>query len=122
MLLISQLFCHFPVAPNILMDSEPDDVETVEGMNVLFVCASSGRPRPNITWYRDAVNNSLLPVNLSDVRVTVSQTEEGERVLISELTLRSVLPSDSGVYHCIAENTVDSDVRNATLAVNGELY
>ncbi len=121
-LLIPQLFCHLPVAPNILMDSEPDDVETVEGMNVAFMCAASGRPRPNITWYRDAVNSSLLPVNLSNVRVTVNQTEEGERVLISELTLRSVLPSDSGVYTCIADNVVDStDVRNATLTVNGEL-
>ncbi len=102
------------------MESDRKDVETVEGMNVSFVCAASGRPRPNISWYRDSVNNSLLPVNLSSVRVTVSQTEEGERVLVGELTLRNVLPSDSGVYHCIAENIVDSDMRNATLAVNGE--
>ena len=59
-------------------------------------------------------------MNVSDPRVIVTETEMGERELISNLTINDVLPSDSNVYRCIAENDVDSDMRNATLTVNGE--
>ena len=61
-------------------------------------------------------------MNVSDPRVIVTETEMGERELISNLTINDVLPSDSNVYRCIAENDVDSDMRNATLTVNGESF
>ena len=99
---------------------DPDNVDVTEGMSAPFLCAATGRPRPSITWYRDGTNDSLLAVNVSDPRVIVTETEMGERELISNLTINDVLPSDSNVYRCIAENDVDSDMRNATLTVNGE--
>ena len=110
--------CDFPVVPDFTMDS--DDIDVTEGMSAPFLCAATGRPRPSITWYKDGTNNSLLAVNVSDPRVIVTETEMGERELISNFTINDVLPSDSNVYRCIAENYVDSDMRNATLTVNGE--
>ncbi len=111
-------YCDCPVATDFTMD--PDDVDVTEGMSAPFLCAATGRPRPSITWYKYGTNDSLLPVNVSDPRVIVTETEMGERELISNLTINDVLPSDSNVYRCIAENDVDSDMRNATLTVNGE--
>ncbi len=98
----------------------PVDVETVENETISLSCTAEGRPQPSITWYRMADNDSLLLVNMSDDRVEVNQTEQGERRLTSELTLSNVLPSDSGVYVCIAENIVNSDMSSANLTVNGE--
>ncbi len=114
----SSLFCDFPVDPEFTMD--PDDVDVTERMSAPFLCAATGWPRPSITWYKDGTNDSLLAVNVSDPRVIVTETEMGERELISNLTINDVLPSDSNVYRCIAENDVDSDMCNATLTVNGE--
>ncbi len=98
----------------------PVDMETVENETILFSCTAEGRPQPSITWYRMADNDSLLLVNMSDDRVEVNQTEQRERRLTSELTLSDVLPSDSGVYVCIAETVVKGDMSSATLTVNGE--
>ncbi len=98
----------------------PDDVVVTEGMSAPFLCAATGRPRPCITWYRDGTNDSFLAVNVSDPRVIVTETQMGERELISNFTINDVLPSDSNVYRCIAENDVNSDMSNTTLTVNGE--
>ncbi len=108
------------VAPDITMGTGSDDVDVTEGMSAPFLCAATGRPRPSITWYRDDANDSLLAVNVSDPRVIVTETEMGERQLISNLTINDVLPSDSNVYRCIAVNDIGNDMRNATLTVNGE--
>ncbi len=118
--IIITCICDCPVAPDITID--PDDVVVTEGMSASFLCAAIGLPRPSITWYRDGTNDSLLAVNVSNPRVIVTETQIGERELISNLTINDVLPSDSDVYRCIAENDVNSDMNNnnATLTVNGE--
>ncbi len=110
--------CDCPVDPDVTMD--PHDVDVTEGMSASFLCTATGRPRPSITWYRDDTNDSLLAVNVSDPRVIVTETEMGERELVSNLTINDILPSDSDVYHCIAENDVNSDMSNTSLTVNGE--
>ena len=61
---------------------------------------------------------------MSDVRVTVTEEEMGDRELMSNLTLRSVLPSDAADYICLVDNDVGNGrVRSsATLSVNGTWY
>ena len=89
-------------------------------MSATFLCTATGRPRPTITWYQTVGDSDTQKrVNVSDVRVTVTEEEMGDRELMSNLTLRSVLPSDAATYVCIAENIVDVEMSNDTLTVNG---
>ena len=108
------------VAPDITLD--PDDVETVEGMSVTFLCAATGRPRPTITWYTYDGNSTKEVVSASDVRVTVTEEEMGGREVMSNLTLRSVLPSDAADYICHVDNGVGNGRMrsSATLTLNGK--
>ena len=102
-----------------MITKPPMDVEVIEKETVLFTCETTGRPRPRITWYK-ADDSGLLTVN--DSRITVSEMEDGEREILSNLTLDSVLPSDSVTYVCSAENEVaivGVERENATLTVNG---
>ena len=115
-------YCLFlAVAPDIT--TPPMDLlEAVEQESVLFICEATGRPRPRITWYKYDDSGQLTVIDVTDSRITVSQVEDGEREIMSNLTLDSVLPSDSATYVCSAENEVAMDgiVReNATLTVNG---
>ena len=114
---ISYLFLCL-VAPVITMG--PEDVDILEGASAEFVCVATGRPRPTITWYQTVDDSNMrVCVNLSNVRVTVSEVEMGERGSISTLTLSNTLPSNAATYVCVAENVVTTDEDNATLTVNG---
>ena len=110
------------VAP--VITTPPLNGEVTEQESVLFICEATGRPRPTVTWYK--ADNSGLPrtVNVTDPRINIiTQVEDGERGIMSNLTLDSVLPSDSATYVCSAENevAVDGETRaNASLTVNGK--
>ena len=109
------------VAP--VITTPPLNSEVTEQESVLFICEATGRPRPTVTWYK--ADNSGLPrtVNVTDPRINISQVEDGERGIMSNLTLDNVLPSDSATYVCSAENevAVDGETRaNASLTVNGK--
>ena len=97
--------------------------EVTEQESVLFICEATGRPRPRITWYKYDDSGLLTVIDVTDSRITVSEVEDGERGIMSNLTLDSVLPSDSATYVCSAENevAVDGVTRaNASLTVNGK--
>ena len=116
MILLYYLLC--PVAPDITLD--PDNVEILEGMSATFLCAATGKPRPTITWYRTVDDSDTLErVNVSNNRVTVTENENGDRELMSNLTVTNVRPSDTATYICIAENWVAIEMSNDTLTVNG---
>ena len=109
------------VAP--VITTPPLNSEVTEQESVLFICEATGRPRPGITWYKADNSGLLTTVNVTDPRITVSQVEDGKRRIMSNLTLDSVLPSDSATYVCSAENevAVDGETRaNASLTVNGK--
>ena len=116
-----KLHCLFlAVAPVITKPPMKDEVNEQE--SVLFTCEATGRPRPRITWYKADGSGLLTVVDVNDSRITVSEMEDGERDIVSNLTLDSVLPSDSVTYVCSAENEVaivGVARENATLTVNG---
>ncbi|XP_076583696.1 B-cell receptor CD22-like [Chaetodon auriga] len=59
--------------------------EIVEGSSVTLTCSSDANPAANYTWYKENVNVKAL-------------SEE------AQLVFRSIQSSDSGEYHCAAEN------------------
>ena len=93
-------------------------------MSATFLCGATGRPRPNITWYIHDDSDTLELVNMSDVRVTVTEEESGETELTSNLTLSNVLPSDAANYICHADNDVGDGMvtSSATLIVYGKWF
>ena len=84
-------------------------------------CESTGRPRPTITWYRVQLNGTdRVRLSNDDSNITIQETEEGNRTIMSILTISPTAPSDATDYVCVAENVVDTDEMNAMLTVHGK--
>jgi len=77
----------------------------LEGVSVTLECRASGVPRPTVSWLK---NDLDLPV---DARLTV---DDGGTLRLTALTL-----SDSGVYRCVASNSLGSVSEFARLHVFG---
>ena len=107
------------VAPEIT--DAPDDVVVDELFNASFTCLASGRPGPNITWWRVESDGSVTQVMEEANVASITEMMSGERVLMSNLTIESAQPSDAGDYTCMAENGVSNTSATATLVVHGEL-
>ncbi len=86
----------------------PKDVLINRGSSLKLPCASTGDPKPIITWYKDGDAVSLGG--------KVKQLQDG--TLYFERVRKSSRRSDSGVYWCIAKNS-NGDARsiNATVTV-----
>ena len=86
----------------------------------MFTCNATGRPRPNITWWRYENGSRVQLVNEMDKVVIESMPFGEERGLTSSLTILDLQPSDAGTYQCQAENEVSTAEDNATLTVHGK--
>ena len=76
------------------------DVTAYEGAHISFECkVLSGRPEPNVTFFRVFSDSSEMPINASDVIIIESNT----------LTLLNVRMFDNGEYKCVASNGVEPD-------------
>ncbi|XP_065557817.1 roundabout homolog 2-like [Artemia franciscana] len=73
----------------------PQNVETISGEDAYLECLATGDPTPLISWRKDK-----------------RQIAEGKSLRIEGVTM-----ADDGMYTCMAENSVGSVVRNATLTV-----
>ena len=118
--LFSCFYCllFFVVAPNITVD--PDSQAVLLNAAFTLVCVVEGRPAPNITWFRSSTDNSLSEVIERD-GLSIVTVQGGERRVMSNLTINSVLLSDAAIYTCNATNVAGSDAQSANLAVHGIL-
>ncbi|XP_031662306.1 obscurin isoform X6 [Oncorhynchus kisutch] len=95
-----------PAAPVFLTELQSQDVP--EGYPVSFDCVVIGKPTPSMRWFKDG---KLLEEN---DHYMINEEHEG----CHQLIITTVLPSDMGVYRCMAENTSGIAATKAELRVD----
>uniref|UniRef100_A0A0B7BSV9 Uncharacterized protein n=1 Tax=Arion vulgaris TaxID=1028688 RepID=A0A0B7BSV9_9EUPU len=71
-----------------------EDIYVNEGENATFTCIATGKPMPVFKWQRDMISIT------SSKRVESEWDNQGH----ARLTLKSVKPSDGGLYYCVAQS------------------
>lgn len=97
-----------PAAPVFLTELQSQDVH--DGYPVSFDCVVIGKPTPSVRWFKDG---KLLEEN---DHYMINEDHEG----CHQLIITTVLPSDMGVYRCMAENTSGIAATKAELRVDSE--
>jgi len=87
----------------------PSDIEVPEGQMARFDCIVTGRPNPDVFWFRDGTE--VLEDRLHKIVIN----EDGISSLIFDATTRP----DSGHYTCIARNRAGEDRFEVNLNVTG---
>ncbi|XP_030218590.1 obscurin isoform X2 [Gadus morhua] len=95
-----------PAAPVFLTELQSQDVP--DGYPVSFDCVVIGKPPPAVRWYKDG---KLLEEN---DHFMINEDQEG----CHQLIITTVLPSDMGVYRCMAENSSGISATKAELRVD----
>ncbi|XP_051543318.1 obscurin-like [Myxocyprinus asiaticus] len=95
-----------PAAPVFLMELRSQDVP--DGFPVSFDCVIIGTPHPTVRWFKDG---KLLEEN---DHYMINEDLEGRHQLI----ITAVLPTDMGVYRCMAENDSGITSSKAELRVD----
>ncbi|KAM9427866.1 obscurin isoform 7-T7 [Salvelinus alpinus] len=95
-----------PAAPVFLTELQSQDVP--DGYPVSFDCVVIGKPTPSVRWFKDG---KLLEEN---DHYMINEEHEG----CHQLIITTVLPSDMGVYRCMAENTSGIAATKAELRVD----
>ncbi|XP_029581195.1 obscurin isoform X3 [Salmo trutta] len=93
-------------APVFLTELQSQDVH--DGYPVSFDCVVIGKPTPSVRWFKDG---KLLEEN---DHYMINEDHEG----CHQLIITTVLPSDMGVYRCMAENTSGIAATKAELRVD----
>ena len=107
----------FAVAPDITQS--PVDVTITEESVAIFVCVATGLPRPEFTWFFENSGNSTEIFNDSTQYSVSSKDESDDRGITGTLMVLAAVPSDTGVYRCVATNDVAMTSQEATLSVHG---
>ncbi|KAM4605629.1 obscurin [Polymixia lowei] len=95
-----------PAAPVFLTELQSQDVP--DGYPVSFDCVVIGKPPPSVRWFKDG---KLLEEN---DHYMINEDQEG----CHQLIITTVLPSDMGVYRCMAENNSGIASTKAELRVD----
>ena len=94
------LILHFKVAAEIT--AHPQDITTIEDVNVTFTCNATGNPPPKISWTANA-----SPINARhNWKFTFSVNN-------TQLTVTNVNRNDSGEYRCVANNSLGNATSDA---------
>uniref|UniRef100_A0AAQ4RTJ9 Receptor-type tyrosine-protein phosphatase delta n=1 Tax=Gasterosteus aculeatus aculeatus TaxID=481459 RepID=A0AAQ4RTJ9_GASAC len=87
-----------PGFPTIYMGPQLKVVE--RSRTATMLCAASGNPDPEITWFKD-----FLPVNTSNNNGRIKQLRSGGTPIRGALQIEMSEESDQGKYECVATNS-----------------
>ncbi|XP_063540117.1 uncharacterized protein LOC134749139 [Cydia strobilella] len=93
----------------------PVSKEAIRASTIRFNCTATGRPEPNITWYKDGVPLALTE-KIGLWKAAFLNPGDEKRI---ELVINSITSKDAGVYQCFASNNVSTASAWATLTVTG---
>lgn len=81
-----------------------------DGYPVSFDCVVIGKPLPTVRWFKDG------KVLEEDDHYMINEDQEG----CHQLIITAVVPTDMGVYRCLAENSMGVASTKAELRVDRE--
>lgn len=87
----------------------PEAVEVTKGQTVYFLSKASGKPTPQISWYKD---DRLL---MEDDQISVETTER-ELETTSACTIKDILLDQEGLYTVEASNAAGSVTNDLMLS------
>ena len=76
-------------------------------------CTFSGKPAPQITWYKMEGNSFKIITSISKVLITNTSVS----MLEKRVVFKNVKRFDGGIYRCSAVNAAGKDAKNFTLNV-----
>ena len=103
----------FPaVAPEVVASGETEVVEN-RGGNVNVSCIARGFPLSTVSWFHDG-----MELETDQAKVTITETRNVEEDEVeSTLVLTELTAQDSGLYTCLAENTIGNTSSEFKLSV-----
>lgn len=90
--------------------TELQNQEVQDGYPVSFDCIVVGKPLPTVRWFKDG---KALEEN---DHYMINEDQEG----CHQLIITAVVPTDMGVYRCLAENNMGVASTKAELRVDCE--
>ncbi|CAF4752033.1 unnamed protein product [Pieris macdunnoughi] len=82
------------------------DFEYVLGHKIAFLCTAKGKPRPQVTWFKDGVEI------LAHHNLHIHEWLIGNEKVKSKLEIDPATQMDAGVYECTADNMYSIDRRS----------
>ena len=111
------------VAPTITTPMEGQQLNITEGSNGSITCTATGYPVPTVVWQNSdgsSLSNNRL---VSGSPVNISSTGVGNMTSVSvELMVIGAMRVDTGMYRCLANNSVSITTRNISITVQCKLY
>ena len=119
--LISYINYHFMVvAPNITTPIEGQQLNITEGSDGSITCTATGYPVPTVVW-QNSDGSSLSNNRLVSGSSVISSTDVGNVSSVSvELMVVGALRTNTGMYRCSVNNSVNSTIRNIIITVQCE--
>jgi len=105
-LFLSSLLTALALAPMFLTELQNQEVQ--DGYPVSFDCIVVGKPLPTVRWFKDG-----KAIEEND-HYMINEDQEG----CHQLIITAVVPTDMGVYRCLAENNMGVASTKAELRVD----
>ena len=105
------------VAPTITTPMEGEEFIITEGSYGSITCTATGYPVPAVVW-QNSDGSSLSNNRLVSGSPVITSTGVGNVSSASvDLMVIGVMRLDSGIYRCLANNSVSNAARNITITV-----
>lgn len=105
---LSSLPTTLSLAPMFMTELQNQEVQ--DGYPVSFDCIVVGKPLPTVRWFKDG-----KAIEEND-HYMINEDQEG----CHQLIITAVVPTDMGVYRCLAENNMGVASTKAELRVDCE--